>query len=257
MMVKPELVKRIKDHFNLNIYETKVWIALLSKGIVSAGETAEISGVPRSRTYDVLESLAKRGFAIIKIGKPVKYIAVEPRTIIEKMKSNVLNDAQEKVKSLSLLPEREEYNELEQLYKTGISPIRAEDLSGAIKGRAHLNTKIKEMFDKTKKEITICTSAADFEKRSKIFLSAIEDLSKKNIKTKIVLSGDEAEVKKLTSKFNIKAKHTDNHGRFIISDKTESLFMLTKDNSEDELGIWISAPYFTESLHGMFESSLK
>ena len=72
MMIKQDLVKRIKEYFSLNIYETKVWIALLSKGIASAGEIAVISGVPRSRTYDVLESLEKRGFAIVKIGKPVK-----------------------------------------------------------------------------------------------------------------------------------------------------------------------------------------
>ena len=56
MIIKQELVKRIKEYFNLNIYETKVWIALLSKGIASAGEIASISGVPRSRTYDVWES---------------------------------------------------------------------------------------------------------------------------------------------------------------------------------------------------------
>lgn len=256
-MIKPELVKKIKDHFDLNIYETKVWLALLSKGIVSAGETAEISGVPRSRTYDVLESLAKRGFAIIKIGKPVKYIAVEPRTIIEKMKSNALNEAQERVKSLSILHEREEYAELEQLYKSGISPVKAEDLSGAIKGKTHINTKIREMIDKTQKDMTICTSAHDFERRSKLFLSALQDLDKKNVKAKIVISGDESDVKKISQKYNIKAKHTTNQGRFIISDKTESLFMITKDNAEDELGIWISAPYFTQSLHAMFESSLR
>ena len=59
MIVKQELVKKLKGYFDLNIYETKVWLALLSKGISSAGEIAEISGVPRSRTYDVLESLEK------------------------------------------------------------------------------------------------------------------------------------------------------------------------------------------------------
>ena len=33
----------LKQIFNLNIYETKVWLALLKKGIASAGEIAEIS----------------------------------------------------------------------------------------------------------------------------------------------------------------------------------------------------------------------
>ena len=112
MIIKQDLVKRIKEYFNLNIYETKVWLALLSKGIASAGEVAELSGVPRSRTYDVLESLEKGGFAIVKIGKPVKYIAVKPVEVVEKMKSRALNDAQEKVKSLSNLKDTAEYTEL-------------------------------------------------------------------------------------------------------------------------------------------------
>ena len=88
MILRPELVKKIRDYFGLNIYETKVWLALIGKGIASAGEVADISGVPRSRTYDVLESLEKRGFAIAKIGKPVKYLAVKPEIVIEKLKQN-------------------------------------------------------------------------------------------------------------------------------------------------------------------------
>ena len=84
MIAKPELIKQIKSSFKLNIYETKVWLALLSKGIATAGEIAEISNVPRSRTYDVLEGLEKQGFAIMKLGKPVKYIAVSPSVVIER-----------------------------------------------------------------------------------------------------------------------------------------------------------------------------
>src|SRR3989344_1239291 len=145
MIVKQELVSRIKNYFDLNIYETKVWLALLSKGVVSAGETAELSGVPRSRTYDVLESLARRGFAIVKLGKPVKYIAVEPKTVIEKMKIQVMSDAQDKVKTLTKLRTTAEYAELEQLHKVGIFPIKAEDLSGHLRGRSNIISKIREL----------------------------------------------------------------------------------------------------------------
>ena len=100
MIIKQELIKQIKEHFNLNIYETKVWLALIGRGVASAGEIAEISGVPRSRTYDVLESLEKQGFAIMKLGKPVKYIAVKPNVIIEKLKSNAIRNADEKIKTI-------------------------------------------------------------------------------------------------------------------------------------------------------------
>jgi len=60
MLVKQELINKIKDYFDLNVYETKVWLALISKGVASAGEIASISRVPRSRAYDVLESLEKK-----------------------------------------------------------------------------------------------------------------------------------------------------------------------------------------------------
>src|SRR5512136_1632126 len=146
MIMKPELVKRIKEFFDLNIYETKVWVALLSKGIASAGEVAELSSVPRSRTYDVLESLEKRGFAITKIGKPVKYIAVKPTEVIEKIKSKTLQDAQEKVKSLSTLKTTQEYVELEQLHNSGISPIKSSEIAGSLRGRSNVLSRIREML---------------------------------------------------------------------------------------------------------------
>ncbi len=137
MILKPEVIRKVKEHFDLNIYETKVWLALLSKGIVTAGETAELSGVPRSRTYDVLESLSKRGFAIIKMGKPVQYIAVEPKSVLERMQTNVLNKAQEKVNILAKLKDTPDYQEIVQLHKDGITSVKLEDLSGHIKGRAN------------------------------------------------------------------------------------------------------------------------
>ena len=41
--------------FGLNTYEARIWTALLSRGISTAGELSDIANVPRSRSYDVLE----------------------------------------------------------------------------------------------------------------------------------------------------------------------------------------------------------
>jgi len=257
MIIKQELVKRIKDYFNLNIYETKVWLALLSKGIVSAGETAELSGVPRSRTYDVLEGLAKRGFAIVKIGKPVKYIAIEPKVVIEKMKSQTLSEAQEKITRLSTLKGTPEYTELEQMHKSGFLPIKPEDLSGHIKGRSNILSKLKELFDVTKSEMSICTSVSDFEDKSRILMPALEKLNKNNVKVKIALSGEEDRIKKLNSKYDLKAKVTDNPGRFFLSDKKEALFMINAENADEEVGVWLNSPQFASSFTNMFDLHLR
>jgi len=257
MIIKPDLVKRIKDYFNLNIYETKVWLALLSKGVVSAGETAELSGVPRSRTYDVLESLAKRGFAIVKIGKPVKYIAVNPKTVIEKMKTQTMNEAQEKVKILVNLKNTVEYEEIEKIHKSGIEPIKVEDLSGHMKGRANVMSKMREVLTNAEKEVLICTSVTDFENKTRVLLPVLEKLNKDNIKIKIALSGDLEKIKKLNIKYDLKAKITQNSGRFYITDKKETLFMINPEGSEEEVGIWLSSPYFSSVFAGMFDVQMR
>ena len=258
MIIKSELVYQIKEHFNLNIYETKVWIALLGKGIASAGEIAEISGVPRSRTYDVLESLEKQGFAIMKLGKPVKYIAVKPNVIIEKLKSNTQRHAEEKIKSISKLKETAEYSELEQLYNVGIEPVKHEDISGAIKGRLTIYNHIKEVLENAKKEVIICTSVNELLGKSRFFSLLFDRLKKSSIKIKVALSGDEKEIAKINSKFRIKAKHLDIDARFFIADNDQVLFMiLNSESPEDEIAIWLNTPFFASALSFMFGQAMK
>jgi len=257
MIIKPELVKRIKEYFDLNIYETKVWLALLSKGIASAGEVAELSGVPRSRTYDVLESLEKRGFAITKIGKPVKYISVKPTEVIEKIKSKAMHEAQEKILSLSSLKETQEYTELELLHNSGKSPIKSSELSGSMRGRSNVLSRIRELLENSKKEVLICTSTADFEDKGRVISSALEKLNKNNVKVKIALSGDAEKVKKINSKFNLKARYTDSNARVFIADNKEVLFMVTPETAEEEIAVWLDSPFFTEALALVIENSMK
>ena len=76
MIVKEEFLSRLRKIFGLNLYEVRVWAALLSRGVSTAGELSDISNVPRSRTYDILESLEKKGFVILKLGKPIKFVAL-------------------------------------------------------------------------------------------------------------------------------------------------------------------------------------
>lgn len=257
MIVKQELVKRIKEYFNLNIYETKVWLALLTKGIASAGEIAELSGVPRSRTYDVLESLEKRGFAIVKIGKPVKYISVKPTEVIEKIKSRTMNDANEKIVSLSTLKGTQEYIELEQLHNTGIAPIKPEDITGSIRGRSNNVSKIRELLDNAEKEVLICTSLADFEDKSRVIIPAIEKLLKKNVKVKIALSGEADKIKKLNAKTGINAKAISSPARLYITDKKEVLMMMNPETVEDDFGVWLSSPFLVDFFYSVISESMK
>jgi len=254
MILKQETINKVKEHFDLNIYETKVWLALLSKGIVTAGETAELSGVPRSRTYDVLESLTKRGFAIIKVGKPVRYIAVEPKTVLERMQTNTLNKADEKVKTLSNLKGTSEYEELVQLHREGMTPIKLEELSGHIKGRANILSKLKEMINSAEKEILIHTTAEDFEDKARVLMSVLNKIDNDKVRVRVNLSGDPYKVRRIASRNELKIKESNQNGKFFAIDKKELLLMIQPENSQDEVGVWVNSPYFANSFTGLLEN---
>src|SRR3989338_10665545 len=129
MIVNEELMSKLRRYFNLNLYEVRIWTALLSRGVSTAGELSNIGHVPRSRAYDVLESLEKKGFVFMKLGKPIKYIAVEPNEVVERVKKLVMEDAGESVKRLEELKETDVLRELDLLHKQGIEFVEPTDLS--------------------------------------------------------------------------------------------------------------------------------
>jgi len=256
MLVKQELINKIKDYFSLNIYETKVWLALLGKGIASAGEIAEISRVPRSRTYDVLESLEKKGFAIIKLGKPVKYIGIKPHLILEKLKNNVRSDAEERIISLVNLKNTEEFSKLEKLYKEGLSPIKKEDYSAALKGRLNIANYLREILQNASKEVIICTSADDVNSKLKLFQQTIESLDKENIKIRIALFGEEKIIKKISDILKLKIKKIDVEAKFFIVDRKEILFYISKDKNQDDVAVWINSEFFAQAFAALFDKAV-
>lgn len=257
MLLKQELVNKIKDYFDLNIYETKVWLALLGKGIASAGEVADISGVPRSRTYDVLESLEKKGFAIIKLGKPVKYLGVKPKIILEKLKNNVRKDAEERIESLLKIKDTDEFNQLEDLYRGGISPAKREDISAALKGRSNISNHLREIITEAKKEVIVCTHVDEFLSKAKLFKTTFDLLKKNSIKIVLALSGDNLKIKKLSESLGMKIKNVEVDAKFFIIDRKEILFYLSKSEDKEDIAIWLNSEFFSEAFAVLFEKTLK
>ncbi|RLG18790.1 hypothetical protein DRN63_00835, partial [Nanoarchaeota archaeon] len=107
MVVSEDLLARLRKIFNLNLYEVKIWTSLLSRGVSTAGELSEISGVPRSRTYDILESLERKGFVVMKLGKPTKFIAVPPAEVLERVKRIIKEDAERRIKLIDKIKKTE------------------------------------------------------------------------------------------------------------------------------------------------------
>lgn len=257
MLVKNELIGKIKDYFELNLYETKVWLALLGKGSASAGEISSISGVPRSRTYDVLESLEKKGFALVKLGKPVKYLGVKPRIILEKLKNNVRVKAEEKFQSLMNIKETEEFNQLEELYAVGINPVKREELSASIKGKSTISNHLKEIIESASDEVIICTNFKEMKLKENLFSETFNSLKKKRVRVKVALSGNPEMIKKLSERMKIAIKPVKVDAKFFIVDKREVLFYLKKESTKDDQAIWLNSDFFASAFAELFEVAVK
>ncbi len=256
MILAPELVNRIKDHFNLNLYETKVWLALLSKGVASVGEIAAISRVPRSRTYDVLESLEKKGFTIIRMGKPVKYLGVKPNMILERIRKDIRKHAEEKVQNLTKIKESEEFLKLNELYKQGINPVKRTEVSASLKGKSNISTFLKDIIQNARKEVIICTNADEIKAKAKLFAQTVAILKKLNIKIKMALSGEASVIKEIEKKLMIKIKKIDIDSKFFIIDRREVLFYISKGGDTDDVAIWLNSSFFVEALTFLFEKAI-
>ena len=132
MIVKEEFLSKLRRYFSLNLYEVKIWTALLSRGVSTAGELSDIANVPRSRSYDVLESLEKKGFVVMKIGKPIKYLAVPPQEVLERVKKKIRENSDDQLKNLEELKNADVLKELNLLHSEGVTMVEPTDITAAL-----------------------------------------------------------------------------------------------------------------------------
>jgi len=149
-MDNQETIKKTKL-FGLNTYEARIWAAILSRGVSTAGELSDIANVPRSRSYDVLESLEKKGFVVMKLGKPIKYLAVPPKGVLENIKKRI-----EKTKEKHLLEIKSNsfsnlINTFQELYDNNTD--QNENIVAILRGRKNIHKHLSFLFKYTKKDI--------------------------------------------------------------------------------------------------------
>ena len=243
----------------LNKYERNLWVAILARGSATAGELSDISNVPRSRCYDVLESLANRGFIVIQPGKPLKYVAIQPKEALERAKKKTQEEAFEMGEKIDRLSKSDSVKELEKLHKENIKTMKPEDLTGALKGRYSVLQQVETMLKKAKKNVKLLTTEAGFlelaENHSNLLKKASENGVKIQIAAPITKENSEAakELAKYTQIRSIEdVEEVENLlGRLWVVDSQEFLMGLTDDTKThptQDVAFWTKSDHVTSSL---------
>lgn len=264
MIIKEEFLSRLRKIFDLNLYEVKVWTALLSRGVSTAGELSNISDVPRSRTYDILESLEKKGFILMKIGKPIKFVALKPEEVVERVKRNLMVAAQEKSKRLEKLKKDEVLGELSSLFTNGVKFIEPADLSGSLRGRQNMYNHLDMMIRAAEESITLVTTADGLNRKVEALLPVLEKAKKRGVKIKVaapINQGNIKVAKELSKVGDVRdITKTGISGRFAVIDSEQVMFMLLDDKKVHpnyDVAVWMATEFFAKTLEKMFEHPWK
>lgn len=144
----------------LSPYEVEVYLALLSVGSSTPVELVSLAScqVPRSRIYGVLKSLAKKGFASIRTGKPTVYEAVPPKVALRERIEALRNEAYEKIEETKSKVERV-LPALLELSKLAVKKeLEPKDIAWVYYNREQFRNRITDLIRDCQKSFLIFTS---------------------------------------------------------------------------------------------------
>lgn len=77
-----EEVLKLLMNLGFTEYEAKAYLALLQQAPLTGYAAARVSGVPRSKIYEVLGNMVKRGDVLVSYGEPVQYAPKPPKEML-------------------------------------------------------------------------------------------------------------------------------------------------------------------------------
>ena len=261
-MIASQKVLDALKQIGLNLYERKLWVALLSRGTATAGELSSLAKVPHSRTYDVLESLAEKGFVVVQTTKPLKYTAMAPTEALDRAKRKLQNDVEANITRITELQSSSIIKELDRIYKSGMKLVEPGELTAALKGRNAMHNHLESLFKGAKNNISIVTTHTGLNDLHSKHGTVLKRVAGKGVKIRIAAphSKDSAQAHtKLKSFASVKkVKKSDVKGRMFVVDGNHVVFALTDDKDvhpTQDVAFWSQSAHAAKNLVGpMFDA---
>lgn len=255
MIASSKVMDALKG-IGLNLYERRLWVSLLARGTSTAGELSEIANVPRSRTYDILQSLADKGFVVVQTSKPIKYVAVAPEESLERVKKKLEEDVRSMQTRIDDFKTSHVMTELSEIYTKGMKITSPQEMTGALKGKYSVSQQMNSMFREANKSIHIITNSDGLEDLALNHFESLRKAKERGVDIRIA-----ANVTKMSTSMkpfsniaeirNINKKDLQMGGKFFIVDEKEMLFPLTDPkqvHATQNMAIWSKSDYAASGL---------
>lgn len=257
MIIPRKVVDRVKHFIGLNLYETQIWLALLSHGVATAGELAEAAGVPRSRSYDILESLSKKGLVVVKSeGRPLKYMSVAPEQGLENLKryyemsSESFKDDLEGLKSSAII------KELGEIFKKGEMVMELPELIGLVREKNNVFSHFATIVNRSKQSVKIMATPRDVKEINSFYIGGIKEAKSRGVSVQVLVPygtesgelGKYAEVRQVNRPI----------ARSVVSDGKEAIAMFMDPKGVHptfDAGVWVNSSYVARTMNKLFEEA--
>ena len=134
--------------------EAKIYLNLLRKKSFTASEVSRLSGISRSKTYEILHQLVRKGLCIEILGGVKKYASTNPKTAFNGLQQKLQKEYENKKILMSNLSES-----LSPLYLSEKENIEPMDYIQVIRERSRIVEKVESLERIAKEEVLFFNKA--------------------------------------------------------------------------------------------------
>jgi sugar-specific transcriptional regulator TrmB len=222
-----EDAKKILHQVGLTEYETRAYLILLERGVMTASEVSEYGGVPYSKVYETLNSLERKGWIEVERGRPSRYFPKAPSESLEAARLR-LEDMVSGWKRVILGELQPLYEKRELMEKPDIWILR---------GEFSILAKLKEMLDVAKNELMIAVPAfaKGFVDAS---VSVLGRVRSSGVRVQIMMTEGES-IKKVAEVGEARVRDNLFGGGVIVDGKEALLFLGEADTKRSYSGLLV------------------
>ena len=222
-----EDAKKVLHEVGLTEYETRAYLTLLERGVMTASEVSEHGGVPYSKVYETLNSLERKGWVEVERGRPSRYFPKAPSEALEAARLQ-LEDMVDGWRGVVLGELQPLYEKREMLEKPDIWILR---------GEFSVLAKLREMLDVVKSELLIAVPgfAKPFVDAS---VSTLGQVRGSGVNVKVMVAGKWTE-EELALLGDARVRDTLFGGGVIVDGKEALLFLGEADTKRSYSGLLV------------------
>ena len=207
--------------------EAKIFVFLARAGATKASEAAKILNLPRTQTYNLLNSLQKKGLVSATMSSPIKFVAVS----VDKAMDALLDTEKQRLSSF----ERRKETMLNMWSSITSKVVTHQEIDEEkfqiIEGNA-VYGKIKELLSSAKEEVTVIV---DQRQMARLYHNGLTDyfqaLRAKGISVKVLTSEPTPDVMSEIKRCEIKMLDEESdYENYIVVDNSHLVFFV-KDSS--------------------------